>query len=39
MVRLEKEGLLKNMWTLVTEIDEDTEEEERLLQQARESYA
>jgi hypothetical protein len=39
MVRLEKEGLLKNMWVLVTEIDADTEEEERLLQQARESYA
>ena len=44
MVRLEKQGALqklsggKPVWTLVTEIDADTEEEEQLLEEERKAY-
>lgn len=44
MVRLEKQGVIKKLnqesvWTLVTEIDADTGEEEQLLEKARREYA
>jgi hypothetical protein len=44
MVRLERQGTLgglsdKSIWTLVTETDADTPEEERLLQQERKRNA
>ena len=43
MVRLEKQGTLQKLsdqpvWTLVTEIDADTEEEEQLLEKERKTY-